>query len=275
MIQKIHSLPNLIENFQHFGSRLYERYGLFILFEEYVHLRKSFIEAEIPSNDRLLTKDVKHRRSFGYVLFKGKTIFVVASGTGKGKRIITALPYKKYQFKNMGTSKKESLSVKTLSLFDSTKEQRLQVAANVLDAIDNGNVDIMKIHCHLKAMEEIKTILTDRSEKNKHKVYADKYMDALFVEAEKYAGKSFELHNAKFTKTEVGTKYDYSKCNDPIHADLAAQLETLKEKVKEREEFLKNLPEEGLDQVNQETGEAYKMYRPSKSSTSSITVSLK
>jgi hypothetical protein len=39
--------------------------------------------------------------------------------------------------------------------------------------------------------------------------------------------------------------------------------------------FLKSLPVDGLDQINEETGEIYRIYRPIKSSTSGVKITLK
>lgn len=91
---------------------------------------------------------------------------------------------------------------------------------------------------------------------------------------DKYTSKS----GAKIELAEVGTKYDYSKCADPLYDQLYDHLQEcltlLNEKIKIRETFLKSLPIEGLLVTEEETGETYKIYPPSKSSTSSYKVTL-
>ena len=62
---------------------------------------------------------------------------------------------------------------------------------------------------------------------------------------------------------ESGIKYDYSA--DPIVTELEAKL-------KERKEFLKNLPVTGMTELNEETGEVIKIYRPIKKSTTTFKI---
>lgn len=98
--------------------------------------------------------------------------------------------------------------------------------------------------------------------------------DMIRTEIAKY-GKEFTTpRGAKFELAETGTKYDYSQCNDPELAELDAELESLKEKIKAKQDFLKTVPAKGLDILNEESGEVTKVYPPSKSSTSSFKVSL-
>lgn len=78
----------------------------------------------------------------------------------------------------------------------------------------------------------------------------------------------------KVTLAETGTTYDFSVCNDPELADLEAKSKEIADKVKQRKEFLKTLPEEGMSILNEATGEVVTVYRPAKSSKSSFKVSL-
>lgn len=88
-------------------------------------------------------------------------------------------------------------------------------------------------------------------------------------------GKNHELPTGtKLEQCEVGVKYDYSQCNDPAYKALVEQMEVLKEAVKNQETFLKSVPLKGLLITDEETGEAYEVYPPSKTSTSSYKVSL-
>lgn len=77
----------------------------------------------------------------------------------------------------------------------------------------------------------------------------------------------------KFTLAEVATSYDFSQCNDQELCDLEANAINAANAVKQRKEFLKTVPESGMDIITKE-GEAIKIYRPSKSSKSSFKVSL-
>jgi hypothetical protein len=62
---------------------------------------------------------------------------------------------------------------------------------------------------------------------------------------------------------ESGVKYDYS--SDPIASELM-------EKLKERQEFLKSIPVDGITEVDEETGEVRKIYRPAKKSTTTFKI---
>lgn len=78
----------------------------------------------------------------------------------------------------------------------------------------------------------------------------------------------------KFTLAEVGSSYDFSKCNDLRLDELEAKAREAADLVKVRKEFLKTVPEKGLIITDEETGETYTIYPPAKSSRSSFKVSL-
>lgn len=88
------------------------------------------------------------------------------------------------------------------------------------------------------------------------------------------SGKAVTNSGTKIEACEVGTKYHYENCNDPVLADLYQQREILEAKIKDRETFAKFIPKEGADFINLETGEAYKIYPPYKTSTTSYKVTL-
>lgn len=163
-----------------------------------------------------------------------------------------------------------------LPLFDTTKEQRSQFVEQIVAAIEDGQFDPLKIHVQIKAMEDIITGLTSTDEKkNKRNIeFARKYK-AIVLDASEKHGKSFQIHNSGFKITETGVKYNYSDCNDSIINDLYAEMESLKAAISERELFLKNAPISGVMIVDQETGETTTIYPPSKTSTTSVTITLK
>ncbi len=169
----------------------------------------------------------------------------------------------------------EQLPVKSiLALFETTKDQRSLFIKSLLESIDNGEAEPLKVHLQLKAIEDIISQLTCLDEKkNKNVDFAKKYRKALLESAEKY-GKKFELFNAEFSVKETGSRYDFSKCNDNDLLELYKQQEELKSKIKAKEDFLKTLPTEGLVKVDNQ-GEVYSIYPPSKSSTTSVTVTLR
>jgi hypothetical protein len=95
------------------------------------------------------------------------------------------------------------------------------------------------------------------------------YVDYLRYEVAKYGGGHTTPSGTRIELAEVGTKYDYVFCEDDILNDMTIQREALDEQIKERQEFLKRLPSEGIDIITN-YGEVKRIFPPSKSSTSSI-----
>jgi hypothetical protein len=161
----------------------------------------------------------------------------------------------------------EMTATSILSLFQTSKDQRVSFVENVINDISEGNKNAMDIHLQIKCMEDMATQLKDDP----------RYRSYLLDEVKKYRGgaKSVEYHNAKFEEKETGTKYDFSQCGDPIQVELAAAAEKAKKALKEREDFLKKLPDEGMSIVDEETSEVCKIFKPSKTSTTSVAVTLR
>jgi hypothetical protein len=99
------------------------------------------------------------------------------------------------------------------------------------------------------------------------------FKDYVREEAAKYPKGFVSTSGAKIECCETGTKYDYSACEDEVINSLNEQLISLKEKISEREKFLKTVPQSGLDVIT-ENGEAVKIFPPAKSSTSSYKITL-
>jgi hypothetical protein len=144
-----------------------------------------------------------------------------------------------------------------------TKKSRQELANTIIEQLEGGELNPLKIHVQVKAMEDlIKKILDSKV-----------YKDCLLSECDKN-GKKFDFFGAEFMQKETGTKYDYSNCGDNTILDLSKQLETLKEQIKKREEFLKMIPIEGVETITSD-GEVVTLYPPSKSSTTSVQVTFK
>jgi len=94
------------------------------------------------------------------------------------------------------------------------------------------------------------------------------YIDYLRYEVAKY-GSATTLNGTRIELAEVGTKYDYTFCEDEIHNELIIRRTALDEEIKEREAFLKTLPAAGIEVIN-EDGVVSRIYPPSKHSTSSV-----
>lgn len=98
------------------------------------------------------------------------------------------------------------------------------------------------------------------------------YLNAVCDEVAKY-GKAKETESMKIELAEVGVKYNFDVCGDPIIKDLQWQLDNLEAKVKERKEFLKTVPSGGMSLVMED--EIVTVYPPVKSSTSSYKTTIK
>lgn len=163
----------------------------------------------------------------------------------------------------------------TFSLFDTTKAQRINLSRQLVDDIEEGLADPLKVQTHIKMLEDIINTLTNTDpSKNKNADIAKKYRALVMDAAEKY-GQKFELHNAAFSIGEVGVRYDFSMCGDPIMDRLLNDKEIIDRDMKTRQDFLKTLPATGMDIFDPTTGEVVKVYPPSKSGTTALKTTLK
>jgi len=148
-----------------------------------------------------------------------------------------------------------------LSLFETTKAERQDFAQYVVNGLKDGLSDPLKVHLQVKCMEDLIKQITSHPE----------YKDLTLDEAAKY-GKSFEMHNAKFEVKEMGVKYDYSACGDPVYNELSEKMAELEKELKDRQAFLKAV-KPGTEILVED--EVVVLYPPVKTSTTSITVNLK
>ncbi len=155
-------------------------------------------------------------------------------------------------------------TAENMAAFAVSKANREELAIQIVEAIDAGDLNPLDIHYQVKAMEDFIKMLTANS----------RYKDAVLTECMKH-GKSFQFNGSKMEIKETGVKYDYSKCGDPNWQILENQISELKDKQKAVEAHLKVLPAEGIEVVNADSGEVIKMYPPVKTSTTSIAVTLK
>jgi len=141
-------------------------------------------------------------------------------------------------------------SLELIHTFPETKTDRIEFAQDVISHILSGNVDPLEIEVFLKCLEDtIKFIRTDI-----------RYKECIVDEVDKYE-EIFDYRGAIISKRHKPT-YNYSE--DRKHKEL-------KRLIKERETFLKAIPEEGT--ADPETGEM--IYRPSKKITDYIQIEFK
>lgn len=130
----------------------------------------------------------------------------------------------------------------------------------VQSILEDGNV--VRVAENLAAMELFIKEVKARPE----------YIDYLRDEISKY-GKSLTLPTGtKLELAEVGVKYDYSRCKDPILSELTVKAEAIDSEIKARQEFLKSLPLPGIELAHDD--ELVHIYPPSRLSTSSVKTTL-
>lgn len=100
----------------------------------------------------------------------------------------------------------------------------------------------------------------------------DRFKNYIIEELAKTQGKVATASGTKIEASEAGVKYHYDKCGDPVLNGLVADMEVLKAKVKQREDFLKTVPSEGMDIRHED--ELVTVYPPYKTSVSTYKVSL-
>lgn len=134
------------------------------------------------------------------------------------------------------------------------KEKIAAISRNYINDILEGNVNPLEAMTVVAALENfVKAVRGNVLVK-----------DAVREELEKYGTKSVDFKGAKFTMKEVGTRYDFSSCGDPKWSDLKFRIDELTADLKEREKLLKALPDGGMMEVDQKTGEVYHIEKPEK-----------
>lgn len=100
------------------------------------------------------------------------------------------------------------------------------------------------------------------------------FIDFVRDEIEKHGKELVTANGVKLELAEVGTKYDYSQCNDDVLSELEFQLTIIEAKIKERQTFLKTIPARGME-IIKDGGEVALIFPPTKSSTSSYKTTIK
>lgn len=147
-----------------------------------------------------------------------------------------------------------------LDQFATSAEGIAKFAHLVIQEVEEGRVDALRIALFMKTMEHIKDAV-------------NKKLTEYYVrEAEKHPGKSFDYRGAEIAIAQHGTKYDYSVCGDPVWNDLKKISDEAGKQLKEREEFLKVL-KTPTDLIIE--GEGVTVRPPVKTSKTGINISIR
>ena len=148
-----------------------------------------------------------------------------------------------------------------LSLMPSTATQVAKFSKQLIESVRSGRNNplemIVQLHALTKVYEEVK----------------DEIMENVMTEAEKYSEKKIERYGAIIEKAEVGTTYNYASSKDSEWERLDSEIKGLLQRKKDRETFLKSLPEP-ITTVNKDTGEVEEIRPPMKTSKTGIKIYL-
>lgn len=150
-----------------------------------------------------------------------------------------------------------------ISLFRKLPETKSQVSEYknlIRSSVEKGEVNPLVFLKQVTALEQlVKELKQDVVIK-----------DIILEESEKYNAKSFSDFGANFQIKEVGVKYDFSQCGDPLWEDLNKQITTLNESKKAVETRLKAI--DPYSTVYSEDG--VRLTPPAKSSTTQVVITL-
>ena len=149
-----------------------------------------------------------------------------------------------------------------MRLLPDTKTGIEAFSKQLVASVQNGEVNPLQLKALFKIMEKVA-----------EKVDAG-IKDNLLTEAAKYSEKKFVVYGCEIERAEVGVKYDYAVCSDPIYDQRHAQVESAKTLLDERAAFLKAL-KEPLTIVCEESGEVVTVRPPLKRGTEGLKFTIK
>lgn len=153
-------------------------------------------------------------------------------------------------------------AIGALRMFATTQTQIDVFSDQLIESVKQGEVNPLEVLIQLRAFEKVtKRVL-------------EEIKDELLTASAKYPETRIELYGSVIEKAELGTKYDYSVCNDPVFERLEVDANTSTERMKSRQEFLKAL-KEPLTFVDEESGEVVRILPPTKKSTTGLKVTIR
>lgn len=149
-----------------------------------------------------------------------------------------------------------------LTLGPSTQTQIDVFSDGVIESVQSGEINPLAVLIQLRAIQKA-------SERILKEIHSN-----LMNEAGKYAENEFEFAGNKITKSEHGTRYDFSNCGDPVYQQREKIAKEATEQLKERENFLKAV-KAPFSLLDESTGEVNIIHPPTKKSTSGLNVSIR
>ena len=149
-----------------------------------------------------------------------------------------------------------------LGLFTTAKQSIAFFAASIINEVEDGKIDPLKVHTLCKAMTETADKIIAGIKEN------------VKIEAAKYGEKPFMFNGCELHNTSVKTEYDYEVCGDWEWEMLNTQMAIIKKQMTERQEWLKTM---GSPQtvINKLTGEICEIVPPMKRTSMGVKCTIK
>ena len=147
-------------------------------------------------------------------------------------------------------------------MFQTSREGITLFASKVINEVEAGNIDPLKVKLYCKTLEAI----AEKIDKGT--------IDYQKTAASKYGEKPFMFAGAELHLTSTYTVYDYSNCGYSDWNKFSKEITDLKEKLKDCEVFLRSL-RTPIELLNSETGEVEIVSPPAKKVTEGVKCSIK
>jgi hypothetical protein len=153
------------------------------------------------------------------------------------------------------------LTLEGLQLQSLNKEAIISQSLLVRDSINDGYLDALEVLISAKKMQELGKQLEDIS----RPIAEDK--------TRLQKGEVYKTQSVEIIEKTIGSKTDYSNCNDEVWEKLQQDLSDLKEAIKQRETFLNALTTQTTIVTND--GEIVTLNPPIKSGRIGLSLTIK
>lgn len=157
---------------------------------------------------------------------------------------------------------------------DLSKKGTIAAASNIYKGIVDDGLSAIQVAELFKFIEETYKQLKDMTDLEGKNTFTSLVRDEILRNSNDGKGCNSKYGTA-FEITEAGTKYDYSVCGDPVWNRLTSEAKAIKEKLAERETYLKTIKRltpvgNIIDEDTSELHENVELYPPIKTSTSTF-----
>lgn len=149
-----------------------------------------------------------------------------------------------------------------MRLLPDTKTEVDTFSKQLINAVTNGEINPLELKAMFKFMEAVFEKVNEATKENQLR------------EAAKYSEKKFNAYGYDIEKSEVGVKYDYSKCGDTIYEERQAAFDAAKNLLDERAAFLRAM-KEPTTMVDNMTGEVVTVNPPTRKGSEGLKFSMK